>query len=105
MDWTFNAWGGPVRRARTFPGIRTTWWRRKICEIGARGQLPHRRVLCWRAGPSMWTVEGTVLTTEMCLLSQGRNPEHGAAGDIEEHALRLSGVREGPLAAGRYRPR
>lgn len=72
-DWTFNAWGGLV------DGLYTPWdaddkVARKICELE---QVDSYRTdgFVMEGGSFHVDGEGTVLTTEMCLLSAGRNPD------------------------------
>ncbi|GHV33604.1 putative agmatine deiminase 1 [Clostridia bacterium] len=72
VDWEFNAWGGLVD-GLYFPWDEDDRVARKICEI--------ERVPSYRAhgfvleGGSIHTDgEGTLFTTEECLLSEGRNP-------------------------------
>jgi agmatine deiminase len=81
VDWTFNAWGGLVD-GLYFPWDKDDQVARKICEI--------ERVLSYRTdgfvleGGSIHSDgEGTVYTTEECLLSPGRNPDL-TRGQIEE---------------------
>lgn len=72
-DWTFNAWGGDV------DGLYKPWDKddriaEQICEIvGADSYRTEGFVL--EGGSFHVDGEGTVLTTEMCLLSRGRNPK------------------------------
>ncbi|MDR1628595.1 MAG: agmatine deiminase [Oscillospiraceae bacterium] len=72
VDWQFNAWGGE------FDGIYQDWAdddkaARRFCEIA--GAPRYRTEDFVLEGGSIHTDgEGTVLTTEMCLLSPGRNP-------------------------------
>jgi agmatine deiminase len=73
VDWVFNAWGG-LYDGLYFPWDKDDEVARKICEI--------ERVASYRAegfvleGGSIHSDgEGTLYTTEECLLSPGRNPE------------------------------
>jgi agmatine deiminase len=72
VDWKFNAWGG------LFDGLYFPWDQddlvaRKICEI--EGIDTYRTEDFVLEGGSIHVDgEGTVMTTEMCLLSEGRNP-------------------------------
>lgn len=77
-DWKFNAWGG------LFDGLYFPWDKddrvaSKICELsGADSYRTEDFVL--EGGSFHVDGEGTVLTTEMCLLSEGRNPHLDKAG-------------------------
>ena len=72
VDWEFNAWGGLVD-GLYFPWDKDDQVARKICELaGADSYRTDGFVL--EGGSIHVDGEGTVLTTEMCLLSRGRNP-------------------------------
>ena len=49
--------------------------------------------LCWRAAPSTPDGEGTILATEACLLSRGRNPELSRA-EIEQELKNYLGAQK-----------
>ena len=73
VDWDFNAWGG-LTDGLYFPWDADQAVAQKVCEI--------ERIDTYRTpgfvleGGSIHTDgEGTLLTTEMCLLSDGRNPD------------------------------
>ena len=73
VDWTFNAWGGLVD-GLYFPWDLDDQVAQKICELaGADSYRTDGFVL--EGGSIHVDGEGTVLTTEMCLLSEGRNPD------------------------------
>ena len=73
VDWAFNAWGGLVD-GLYFPWDKDDQVARKICEIaGVDSYRTENFVL--EGGSIHVDGEGTVLTTEMCLLSAGRNPD------------------------------
>lgn len=73
VDWEFNAWGG-LYDGLYFPWDRDDQVAQKICEIaGADSYRTAGFVL--EGGSIHVDGEGTVLTTEMCLLSEGRNPD------------------------------
>ncbi|MDD3220272.1 MAG: agmatine deiminase [Lachnospiraceae bacterium] len=80
-DWTFNAWGGLVD-GLYFPWDQDDMVARKICELE---QVDSYRTdnFVLEGGSFHVDGEGTVLTTEMCLLSEGRNP-HMTKEQIEE---------------------
>ncbi|WP_416175454.1 agmatine deiminase [Clostridium sp.] len=80
-DWEFNAWGGLVD-GLYFPWDQDDLVARKVCEI--EGIDTYRTPGFVLEGGSFHVDgEGTVLTTEMCLLSQGRNP-HMSREQIEK---------------------
>ena len=81
VDWTFNAWGG-LHDGLYFPWDQDDLVARKICELeGVDSYRTDDFVL--EGGSIHVDGQGTVLTTEMCLLSPGRNPELSRR-DIEE---------------------
>ncbi len=73
IDWEFNAWGG------TFDGLYAHWEKddaaaSSICkELGMDMYDAHPFVL--EGGSIHSDGEGTVMVTEACLLSKGRNPK------------------------------
>lgn len=72
VDWTFNAWGGLVD-GLYFPWDADDAVARKVCEMeGVDSYRTEGFVL--EGGSFHVDGEGTVMTTEMCLLSKGRNP-------------------------------
>lgn len=71
-DWRFNAWGGLVD-GLYFPWENDDLIARKICEISETDYYPLKDFIL-EGGSFHVDGEGTVLTTEMCLLSKGRNP-------------------------------
>lgn len=73
VDWKFNAWGG-LYDGLYFPWANDDLIARKICEIeGVDSYRTENFVL--EGGSIHVDGEGTVMTTEMCLLSEGRNPD------------------------------
>lgn len=73
VDWRFNAWGG-LYDGLYFPWDKDDEVARKMCDI--------ERKACYRLenfvleGGSIHTDgEGTIMVTEECLLSEGRNPD------------------------------
>lgn len=80
-DWGFNAWGGLVD-GLYFPWDQDDLIAQKICEIE---QVDSYRTADFVLEGGSFHVdgEGTVLTTEMCLLSEGRNPQLSKA-EIEQ---------------------
>jgi agmatine deiminase len=72
VDWRFNAWGGREG------GLYASWDRdakvaTKILEV--EGDARYRAPLILEGGAIHVDGEGTVLTTEQCLLNPNRNPE------------------------------
>ncbi|MDD6396520.1 MAG: agmatine deiminase [Firmicutes bacterium] len=73
VNWTFNAWGGLVD-GLYFPWNDDELIAQKICEI-TRTDYYRTEGFVLEGGSFHVDGEGTVLTTEMCLLSKGRNPD------------------------------
>jgi agmatine deiminase len=72
VDWRFNAWGGADG------GLYASWERddqvaAKVLEV--EGDARYRAPLILEGGSIHVDGEGTVLTTEQCLLNPNRNPE------------------------------
>lgn len=89
IDWQFNAWGGD------YDGLYANWQNDdaipyKLCKsLGIPLYDAHPFVL---EGGSIHTDgEGTLITTEECLLSKGRNPELSKS-EIEEKFRKYLGV-------------
>lgn len=81
VDWTFNAWGGLVD-GLYFPWDKDDMAARKICELENTDSYRTEGFVL-EGGSIHVDGEGTVLTTEMCLLSSGRNP-HLIKTEIED---------------------
>jgi agmatine deiminase len=82
VDWVFNAWGGLEG------GLYPSWERddrvaARVLELEGAGR--YRAPLVLEGGSIHVDGEGTVLTTEECLLNRNRNP--GLARDEIERAL------------------
>ncbi|MDR2347908.1 MAG: agmatine deiminase family protein, partial [Bifidobacteriaceae bacterium] len=73
VDWTFNAWGG-LYDGLYFPWDKDDQVARKICEI-ERVDSYRLDGFVLEGGSIHADGEGTVYTTEECLLSPGRNPD------------------------------
>lgn len=72
-DWSFNAWGG-LFDGLFFPWDKDDMVAQKVCELeGVDSYRTEDFVL--EGGSISVDGEGTLLTTEMCLLSEGRNPD------------------------------
>lgn len=80
-DWTFNAWGG-LTDGLYFPWDKDDMVARKICELEHVDSYRTNDFVL-EGGSFHVDGEGTVLTTEMCLLSAGRNPSL-SKGEIEQ---------------------
>jgi len=72
VHWHFNAWGGLVD-GLYFPWEKDELVPRKIAEIEAIDR--YRAPLIMEGGSFHTDGEGTLITTEECLLSEGRNPD------------------------------
>ena len=72
VDWAFNAWGGLVD-GLYFPWDMDDMVAQKVCEIESVDTY-HTPDFVLEGGSIHVDGEGTLLTTEMCLLSEGRNP-------------------------------
>jgi agmatine deiminase len=88
VDWEFNAWGGEQG------GLYSSWDRdqmvaRKVLEIERVGR--YRAPLVLEGGSIHVDGEGTVLTTEECLLNPNRNPDLSRA-QIERALLDYLGA-------------
>lgn len=84
VDWGFNAWGG-LYDGLYFPWAYDEQVAQKICEIeGVDSYRTEDFIL--EGGSIHVDGEGTVMTTEMCLLSPGRNPSLGRK-EIEQKLL------------------
>jgi len=80
-DWTFNAWGGLVD-GLYFPWDQDDLVARKICELVDIDSYRTEGFVL-EGGSFHVDGQGTVMTTEMCLLSPGRNP-HMTKEQIED---------------------
>ncbi len=72
IDWEFNAWGGLVD-GLFFPWDRDDQVARKICETMHDGH--HRAPIILEGGSIHVDGDGTLYTTEECLLHPSRNPD------------------------------
>jgi agmatine deiminase len=89
VDWIFNAWGG-------FDGGLYAPWDHddlaasRVCEIERADH--YRAPIVLEGGSIHVDGEGTLLTTEQCLLNHNRNPELGRA-EIERELRDYTGAR------------
>ncbi|MBR5542905.1 MAG: agmatine deiminase [Oscillospiraceae bacterium] len=81
VDWVFNAWGG-LYDGLYFPWDKDDAVAQKICEIERRARYKLYEFVL-EGGSIHVDGEGTLVTTEECLLSEGRNP-HLTKEEIEE---------------------
>ncbi len=72
VDWVFNSWGGLVD-GLYFPWANDDKVAQKICEM-ERIDSYRTEGFVLEGGAIHVDGEGTLITTEMCLLSKGRNP-------------------------------
>jgi agmatine deiminase len=79
VDWVFNAWGG-ISGGLYFPWDQDDLVARKVCEI--EGADRYRAPFVLEGGAIHVDGEGTLITTEECLLSPHRNP-HLDKGQLE----------------------
>jgi agmatine deiminase len=79
VDWGFNAWGG-LRGGLYFPWDQDELVARKVLEI--EGRIRYRAPFILEGGSIHVDGEGTLITTEECLLNPNRNP-HLDRGQIE----------------------
>jgi len=89
VDWGFNAWGG-LRGGAYFPWDRDALVARKVLEI--EGCDRYAAPLILEGGSIHSDGEGTLLTTEECLLHPNRNPDLSRE-EIEELLRAYLGVR------------
>ena len=79
VDWIFNAWGG-LAGGLYFPWDQDELVARKVLELEGRNR--YRAPLVMEGGAIHVDGEGTLLTTEECLLNPNRNP-HLDKGQLE----------------------
>jgi len=88
VHWHFNAWGGLVD-GLYFPWDKDELVPRKIAEIETIDR--YRAPLVMEGGSFHTDGEGTLITTEECLLSDGRNPDLSRV-EIETHLAEYLGI-------------
>ena len=91
IDWGFNAWGGDA------DGLYPSWENdnrvaRKFCDLLGDDVYDKRDFIC-EGGSIHSDGEGTILATEACLLSRGRNPELSRA-EIEQELKNYLGAQK-----------
>ncbi len=91
VDWGFNAWGG-LEDGLYFPWDKDNHLARKVCDLMDIDCYNFRQFIL-EGGSIHSDGEGTVMTTEACLLSNGRNP-HMTKAEIEEMLLSALGAQK-----------
>ena len=91
IDWGFNAWGGLID-GLYFPWDKDNKLARKVCDLYDTDCYDQRDFIL--EGGSIHTDgAGTLITTESCLLSRGRNPQLSKA-EIEARLKDTLGVKK-----------
>jgi agmatine deiminase len=88
VDWQFNAWGG-LHGGLYFPWDTDDAIAQKVLEIECRDR--YRAPFVLEGGAIHVDGQGTVVTTEECLLNANRNP-HLTRADIEQLLARYLGI-------------
>lgn len=91
IDWGFNAWGG-LHDGLYFPWDKDNKMARKLCDL-LDCDTYDKRDFILEGGSIHTDGEGTLLTTEECLLGKGRNPEMSKA-EIEQTLCNTLGVKK-----------
>ncbi len=73
INWGFNAWGG-LEDGLYFPWDKDNKMARKLCDLFDKDMYDFGRFIL-EGGSIHVDGEGTCITTEVCLLSAGRNPK------------------------------
>ena len=101
VDWDFNAWGG-LYDGLYFPWEKDQLVPQKVAQLERVDR--YKAPLVMEGGSFHVDGEGTVITTEECLLSPGRNPDLTRE-QIEQHLRDYLGVEKVDLAGQGHRPR
>ena len=88
VDWQFNAWGG-LDGGLYFPWDRDDAVAQKVLEIEGRDR--YRAPFVLEGGAIHVDGQGTLITTEECLLNRNRNPQLSRA-EIERRLQRYLGI-------------
>jgi agmatine deiminase len=88
VDWMFNAWGG-LQGGLYFPWDQDEAVAQKVLEIEGRDR--YRAPFVLEGGAIHVDGQGTLITTEECLLNPNRNP-HLSRTEIERHLRRYLNV-------------
>jgi agmatine deiminase len=89
IDWGFNAWGG-LYDGLYFPWENDNMAARKLCDLFEKDVYNARNFIL-EGGSIHSDGQGTVMVTESCLLSKGRNPELSKS-EIEENLKNYLGA-------------
>ena len=87
IDWGFNAWGG-LEDGLYFPWDEDNHVARKVCDLFWTDTYDSRDFIL-EGGSIHSDGEGTILTTESCLCSAGRNPQMTKAEITEKLCVML----------------
>lgn len=88
VDWEFNAWGG-IEEGCFFPWDRDNLIAEKVLELEGLDRYKSHSVL--EGGSVHVDGEGTLITTEECLLNPNRNPQL-SRGDVERLLSEFLGI-------------
>ena len=88
IDWAFNAWGG-LQKMMYFPWDKDELVATKMLEIESLER--YKAPLVMEGGSIHVDGQGTLLTTEQCLLHPNRNPQLSRA-EIEEHLVQYLNI-------------
>jgi agmatine deiminase len=88
VDWVFNAWGG-LKGGLYFPWDLDDMVPQKVAEL--EGVDRYRAPFVLEGGSIHVDGEGTLLTTEDCLLNENRNPALSKE-EIEQHLMEYTGA-------------
>ncbi len=91
IDWGFNAWGG-LTDGLYFPWDKDNRMARKICDL-LDVDVYDKRDFILEGGSIHTDGDGTVMVTESCLLSKGRNPSLSRE-EIEETLKAFLGAKK-----------
>lgn len=91
VDWGFNAWGGLID-GLYFPWDADNHVARKVCDL-YHADCYNCRDFILEGGSIHSDGDGTILTTESCLLSAGRNP-HLTQAEIEDRLCDMLNARK-----------
>ena len=91
VNWSFNAWGG-LEDGLYFPWDKDDRMARKLCDLYDKSMYDASGFVL-EGGSIHSDGEGTILATEACLLSRGRNPELSRA-EIEQELKNYLGAQK-----------
>ena len=100
IDWGFNAWGG-LEDGLYFPWDKDNHVARKVCDLFWTDTYDSRDFIL-EGGSIHSDGEGTILTTESCLCSAGRNPQMTKAEITEKLCVMLGAEKVLWLPRGIY---